>query len=88
MTDQMSFFDRVKQRAGVVSHIMHSHEMVRSFNADGDPYGQNVAYSTAGVVIDHEKSLKVLCDIMEEEITILKQKMKTIGFLTEEDMKI
>jgi len=77
----MNLFDRVKQRVGVMSH-MHSHQMVRSFN-DGDP-----SYSTAGVVMDYEKSLKVLCDIMEEELTILKQKMKTIGFLTEEDMKI
>lgn len=78
----MSLFDRVKQRAGVVvAH--HNHDIIRSFSADGDP-----SYSTSFAIVDHEKGLKALCDIMEEELNILKQKMKTVGFLTEEDMKI
>jgi len=75
----MSLFDRVKQRAGVVvAH--HNHDIIRSFS---DP-----SYSTSFAIVDHEKGLKALCDIMEEELNILKQKMKTVGFLTEEDMKI
>ena len=76
----MNLFDRVKQKAGVISH-MHSHEMLRSFNSDGS------SYSTSAVT-DNQEAFRALCEIVEEELTMLKQKMKTIGFLTEEDMKI
>lgn len=68
----MTLFERVEKK---VSHE-HSHPVYHSSNGE------------SSAVIKNQKALKALCDIMEEELTILKQKMKTIGFLTEEDMKI
>lgn len=74
----MSLFERVEKKVGFMSHE-HSHPVFHSSN------GENY---TSSAVINNQKAFKALCEIVEEELNVLEEKMNIMGFLSKEDMEI